>query len=110
MAFSVEMLPRHFAFLLAEFVLLSLDPAQLGNGEDTNCVQAHTQRSRNPHSAGRWIDTEMDVPDVLQDHIPGEVAQLKLPDHQYSCWALMIRKIRSTSAWSCSRLYIDPLM
>jgi type I restriction enzyme, R subunit len=110
MAFAVEVLARRFAFLLAELVLLLLDPAQFGNGEDADGVQAHARRGRNPHSASRWIYAEMDIPNVLQNHIHRDVAQLKPRDHQYSCCALTIKKMRSTSATSCNTSYSARLM
>src|SRR5215510_16005253 len=52
------------------------------------------------HTAGRGIDTEMHVLDVLQDHVHRNVTQLDLRRHQYSLCALIITNIRSTSASS----------
>jgi len=41
MAFTVEILARRFAFLLPQLFLLSLDPAEFGNGKDADSVQIH---------------------------------------------------------------------
>src|SRR5439155_665108 len=90
--------------------LLLFDPIQLRNGEDSDCVDAHTLRGRDAHMARRGMDAEMDVLDVLQDHVHLDVAELDLRHHQYSPCALMIRKIRSTSASSRRMSYNAALM
>src|SRR5262245_48013760 len=100
MAFTVQILARGFAFLLLEFLLL-FDPTHLGNGEDADGVEAHPGRGRNPHPAARWINAQVDVFDILEHDIRGDITERDLRDHQYSFCALMMRKMRSTSATSC---------
>src|SRR5215510_9364854 len=101
MAFTVHILAQGIAFLSLEFLLLLFDPTQLGNGEDANGVEAHPGRSRDPHLAARWVNAQVDVLDVLEHNIRGDITERDLRDHQYSFCALMMRKIRSASATSC---------
>ncbi len=77
MAFTVQILARGFAFLFLEFLLLLLDPTQLGNGEDANGVEAHPGRGRNPHPAARWVNAQVDVLDVLEHDIHGDITELR---------------------------------
>ena len=49
----------------------------------------------------RRIYAEMDILDVLEHYIDRESSELKHCAHQYSACALMMRKIRSTSATFC---------
>src|SRR5262249_18777021 len=101
MAFTVHIFARGFAFLFLEFLLLLFNPTQPGNGEDANGVEAHPGRGRNPYPAARWVNAQVDVLDVLEHDIYGDITERDLRDHQYSFCALMMRKMRSTSATSC---------
>src|ERR1700730_4340123 len=99
-ASAIEIFAWRFAFLVTKFFFLLLDPAKFRDGENTDGIEAHAGRRRNPHAAHRRIHAEMDVLDVLQNHVNCNVAQLELRDHQYSLCALRIGKMRSTSATS----------
>lgn len=97
MAFTVQILAPGFALLCLEFLLLPLDPTQLGNGEDTDSIQIHPRRSGNPHPAARGVDAQVDVFDLLEHDLRGDIAEHNLRHHQYSFCALMMGKRRSTS-------------
>src|ERR1700693_2325723 len=105
MALAVEILPRRLACLLPEFLLLPLDPAKLRDYEHANCFQAHPPWSSDTDSSGRWVDTEVDIFDVLEYDIRRDFPEIELRYHQYSLCALMTRKMRSTSAASCKTSY-----
>src|SRR5262249_41061967 len=100
MAFTVQILARGFAFLLLELLLLLFDPTQLGNGEDADSVEAHPGRGRNAYPAARRVNAQVDVFDILEYDIHRYITKRHLRDHQYSFCALMMRKMRSTSATS----------
>src|SRR6266511_2641530 len=110
MAFAVQVLARRFAFLLLQLPLLSFDPVEFGNGEDSDRLEIHPQRRRDAHPPGGRINAQVDVLDVLLHHFHGDFTQFDLRDHQYSLWCLMMRKMRSTSASSCKRSYNAALM
>jgi hypothetical protein len=82
MALPIQILAGRFPLLLAQLPLLLLDPAQLGNGEDADGGEVHPRRGRNPHSAGRRINAQVDVLDVLANHVHRDLAQRDLRDHQ----------------------------
>ena len=44
MAFAVEILPRGFALLFSQFLLLLLYPAEFGNGKDADGIEIHAKR------------------------------------------------------------------
>src|SRR5258708_5668060 len=98
MAFTFKVLAWGFAFLLAEFLLLLFDPSEFGDRKDSDGVEIHPQRGRDPNSSGRRVDTQVDVLDVLFHDLYRDAAEIDLCGrHQYSFCCLMIRKIRSTS-------------
>lgn len=100
-AFAVEVFTRRFAFLSLEFLLLAFDPAEFGDGEDADGVEVHLRRRRDAHPAGRRVDAQVDIFDVFEHHIYGDVSQFDaIHGYQYSFWALRMRKRRSTSALS----------
>ena len=105
MALTVQIFARRLTFLSPEFLLLLFDSAQLQDCENTDGAEAHICRRRNPHATGWRINAEMDVFDVLQDHIHRDLAECESRDHQYSLCALMMGKARSTSATSCNTPY-----
>src|ERR1700730_1598701 len=109
-ALTIQILARRLALLPTELLLLLLDPAQFGDRKNANCIEGHTRRGRNADLASRGIDAEVDVLDVLQDHFHRYLTELKLGHHQYSFCALMMRKMRSTSAASCNTPYNAALM
>src|SRR5688572_668743 len=96
-AFAIEILARRLALLLPQLLLLLANPLQLGDREHADRVEAHARGCGDPDAASRGMDAQVDVLDVLQDHVHGEVAQLDLRNNQYSARAFMTRKIRSTS-------------
>src|SRR3990167_9494787 len=98
MAFQVQIFTRGFTLLSPKLFPLFFDPSEFRDREDANQVQTHPRWGGNPDSAGWRIDAEMDVFDVLQRHIHRDLAHFYLRDHQYSLCALMMRKMRSTSA------------
>ena len=65
----------------------------------------HSQRSGYPDPAGGRIHAQVNVLDVLEHHVYCDITELDLRGHQYSFCALMMRKIRSTSATSCRMSY-----
>src|SRR6185437_14341963 len=65
---------------------------------------------RNTHLADRGVNTEMNIFDVLQYYIRGNVPEFDLSDRQYSFCALMMRKMRSTSFSFCNTSYIARLI
>ena len=75
MAFAIQVLAGRFAFLLPHFLLLLPDPAELGDGKHTDGVDTHPLRSRDPDAPRRRVNAEMDILDVLQNHIDGDVAE-----------------------------------
>jgi hypothetical protein len=83
-ALAVEVLASALPFLVAQLLLLLLDPAELGDGEQPNCVQAHLRRSRDAHPAGGRVDAQMDVLDVLPHHLHADAGQVERCRHQYS--------------------------
>src|ERR1039457_1039357 len=102
MAFAVQVLAGRFAFLLIHLSLLLPNPAELGNRKHADGVEVHAKRCGDPHLACGWVDTQMDVLDVLLHHVHGNLTEVDSRDHQYSfCW-LTMRKMRSTSPTSCN--------
>src|SRR2546425_4611653 len=109
-ALAVHVLAGCLALLRPQLRLLLSDPIQLRNGEDPDGVDAHALRGRDTDTPRWGMDAEMDVLDVLQNHVHLDVTQLELRHHQYSPCALMIRKMRSTSASSRRVSYSAALM
>ncbi len=100
MALALQVFPRRFAFLLPELLLLRLDPAELGDREHPDGIQFHPQRCGDAYPAGGRVDAEVDVLDVFENDVHGDVAELDLGAHQSWGCCLTMRKIRSTSALS----------
>jgi hypothetical protein len=84
--------------------LLLLYPAQFRDGEHTDGLDVHPQRRGNPHPSARRVNAEVDVFDVLLDHLDGDFTKLNLHGDQYSGCSMM-RKMRSTSASYCKTPY-----
>ena len=74
MAFATEKFSRGFAFLLSQFFLLLLDPIEFGNGIEADGVDLHSRWGGYTYFAQRWIDAQMDIFDVLEHHIDGDIS------------------------------------
>src|SRR5207249_2328097 len=77
-AFPFDVFPTRLALLRAELRLLLPDPGKLRNCEDPDGVEAHPLRGGDAHAASGRVDAEMDVLDVLQDHVHSDVTELNL--------------------------------
>jgi len=74
-AFPVHVLARCLALLPAQPSLMLADPIELRGREGTNGVYAHAPRCRDAHAARRWIDAQVDVLDVFEDDVDGDVVE-----------------------------------
>src|SRR4051794_21657476 len=100
MTLAIHVVASRFALLVANPRLLRPDPVQLRDCEHTDRVEAHTSRCRDTNGPSWRVDTQVDVLDVFLDDVDDDVANRELRAHQYSPWALMMGKTRSTSSSS----------
>ncbi len=81
MAFALKELAFGLPILPSDFGLLFANPFQFGNGVDPDGIQLHAAGSGNAHGSGGWVDAEMDVLDVLLQHIDRHVSQVERGAH-----------------------------
>src|SRR4051812_7128411 len=93
-ALAVEEFVIGLPVLLADYSLLPPDPVELGDGEHPHGVQVHPPWRGDGDAPDRGVYAQVDVLDVLEHHLDGQIAELDLRAHQYSACALTIRKIR----------------
>src|SRR6185312_8285320 len=101
-AFAFDVLARRLALLRSQLALLTLDPADFADREQPDGFIGCALRGRNSYTPDWGINRKMQIPDRLAHQLDADVAQLHVPDHQYSSCALMIRNTRSTSSASPS--------
>ncbi len=68
-ALTAHIFARGLALLRGELRLLALDPGQSGDGKEAYRFVIDAQWCGHPDASGRWIDAEMQVLDVLANHI-----------------------------------------
>jgi thioesterase DpgC len=73
---AIEKFARRFALLLAKLLLLLPDPSELRDGKHADRLEAHSRWGGDAHSSRRWIDTQMDVLDILEHHVHHDAAQI----------------------------------
>jgi hypothetical protein len=59
-------------------------PADLRDRKKSDVLDTHSLRRGDPHSAGRRIDTQVNVLDVFKDDINRYAADVENRVHQYS--------------------------
>ncbi len=69
-------LPGCFSGLVSQLFLLGAYPVQFGNGVGSGHLQSSRQRDGEGHVTMRWAHGKMNVLDVLQSYLDGNLAQL----------------------------------
>src|SRR6266446_9896919 len=72
MALAANKLTCRLALLALKLRLLTLDPCQPGNDKEAYSLVIHLHWRSHPYPTGRWIDSKMEVLDVLTNHINDE--------------------------------------
>src|SRR5258708_1727314 len=76
-ALPLEIFAGWFSLLLAELLLLRLDPVKFGNDENSDRVETHARGCGNPHAATRRGTTHMDVLNGLQNNVHCDATEVK---------------------------------
>ena len=71
-AFAGDVFPRRLALLPFKLGLLTFDPGEFGNHGEAHGFIVDAQRRSDAHPAIGWIDSEVQVLDVLANHLHGE--------------------------------------
>lgn len=80
-ALTIQVLTRGLALLFQEFLLLALDPVQFCNRIQAESIEAHAGGRRYADPAIGRIDAQMDILDVLEDHIYQYSTNIELIGH-----------------------------
>src|SRR5690606_35154605 len=92
-ALAVEELAGRLTSLLAQLSLLALDPVELRDGEEPDGLEAHVRGRGDADGTRRRVDAQVDILDVLEDDVDGDVAELDGLRHQYSeCFMMILNR------------------
>jgi hypothetical protein len=82
--FPLDVIPWAFTMLCHKALLVPPNPTSLRDRKGTHDIDGQIARGRYAHPT-RWrVDAQVQILDVLPDHVHCDAAQRECLDHQYS--------------------------